>query len=147
VTAVDPVGRYLENCAGTRPCDRPTLYGIAGSLGVAGVDIKLDPRYTITNPTPTPTPSTDGSIRGLVTRDSNPVAGVEVCAVSTTRSLTACATTSADGTYVIDGLPTSNYRVEFDGGAICYRQRIDCSSVTLVGVASPFGRTRIDAQL
>lgn len=147
VVASDTLGRFLSNCAGSRPCETPFIYGVSQSQGVVGANIVLDPTFTNTNPTPTPAPSTEGVIAGLVTRAGAPVADVDVCAVSTFTSTVSCATTSASGTYEISDLPTGNYRIEFDGAAVCYRQQVGCVTYTPVGLASPGSRTNINASL
>ncbi len=102
------------------------------SQGVVSADIALDPLYTTANPTPTPTPfiSEEGVISGRVTRNGSPVAAIEVCAVATFTLDTSCATSDTSGDYDIQGLRTGNYRVEFDGAAVCYRNRVDCVSFT-----------------
>jgi len=46
---------------------------------------------------------------------------------------------------VIAGLATGNYRVEFDGGVVCYRKKIACDGFNAVGLVSPGGRTGINA--
>jgi len=147
VLATDTLGRFLPNCAGNRPCANPFVYGVSQSQGVVGANIVMDSTFNNTNPTPTPAPSTEGVISGVVTRAGAPASGVEVCAISTFTSTVSCATTSASGGYQISGLPTGNYRVEFDGAGVCYRQRVGCVTFTPVGLASPGARTNINASL
>ncbi len=149
VAATDPVGRYLQSCSGTLPCDAPFLYGVSAVQGVVGADIALDPVYTTANPTPTPTlfVSEEGTISGRATRGGVAATDVEVCAIATFTGTTACTTTAADGRYEIQGLRTGNYRVEFDGAAVCYRNKVGCVSYTPVGLASPGSRANIDAEL
>jgi hypothetical protein len=146
VVATDPVARYRPNCAGTRPCDSPTQFGVTSLGARTGIDIALDPTFVAGDPTPTPTPPpAEGSIAGTVTRAGAPAAAVEVCAVSLSTSNTICTTTGGSGGYVIEGLATGNYRVEFDGAALCYRRNVGCGGYTPVGLVSPLSRTGIDA--
>jgi len=149
VIATDRLDRFLPNCSGVLACDAPFLYGVTPSQGVVGADIALDPVFTTANPTPTPTPfvSREGTISGQVTRNGQPVAGIEVCAVATFAASTSCATSDASGAYEIQGLRTGNYRVDFDGAAVCYRNRVGCVSYTPVGLASPGSRVNINADL
>ena len=149
VVAIDRLDRFLPNCSGGLACDSPFLYGVTPTQGVVGADIALDPFFTTANPTPTPTPfvSEEGVISGQVTRNGSPAVGVEVCAVGTFTANTSCATSNDAGNYEIQGLRTGNYRVEFDGAAMCYSNRVGCVSFTPVGLASPGGRTGINADL
>lgn len=147
VVASDVLGRYLENCAGTNPCTQPTFFSLGASSSLSDVDVALDPAFNATNPTPTPAPNTDGSISGNVTRGGSPTSSIEVCAVDIFGSSVNCAMTNASGDYTISGLATSNYRVEFEGAGMCYKQRVGCVSFVPVGVVAPGARTGIDADL
>lgn len=147
VIAVDPARRYLPNCSGVLPCDAPFLYGVTPLQGVTDADIALDPLFNTSNPEPTPTPSTAGVISGTVVDGGAPAAGIEVCAFSTSSSLTSCSTTNGAGDYAITGLSTGNYRVEFDGAAVCYRNKTGCVTFTPVGLVAPGSRVSIDARL
>jgi len=99
---------------------------VTPSQGVDGADVVLDPLDTAANPTPTPTLfiSEEGVISGQVTSNGIPAAGIQVCAVAAFMSNTLCPTSGASGDYEIQGLRTGNCRVESDGAAVCYRNRV-----------------------
>ena len=149
VTAIDQVGRYLPNCAGSMPCDTPTRFGVFPGRSRVGINIALDPTFNTSNPEPTPVPtvSAEAVISGRVTNNGQAAAGIDVCATSTRGGASTCAVSDATGSYAIRGLHTGNYRVEFDGGTECYAGWPSCVRFTPVGVASPGGRTNINADL
>ena len=149
VFAEDTAQRFLDNCYGTLPCERAQLVGVPINGVITGIDIPMDPRFTASQPTPTPTPMIggDGTIAGTVRDGGAGAGGVRVCATSIFTSLQVCATSDSNGQYLITGLGTGNYRVDFDNGAVCYRAKVGCVSATPVGVVSPFDRTGIDADL
>jgi hypothetical protein len=77
---------------------------IIQSTAVAGVNAALVP---------------GGSISGTVNDGSKGIAGIKASAYTTygVPVFGATATTKADGTYIITGLPAGDYRAQFDGGS------------------------------
>lgn len=149
VYAIDPVKRFLENCAGTSPCETPQMFGISPTQGVAGLDIELDALFTASNPTPTVDPRIgDGSISGRVLGLDLSLPAIEVCATGQRLGVTNCAMTADDGSYTITDLPTDNYKVAIGDTGICYAtSALSCDQFTPVGVVSPMARTGINQTL
>jgi Carboxypeptidase regulatory-like domain len=54
-----------------------------------------------------------GSISGVVTDGTDPLAGIEVCASEVSEEEFKCAETGASGEYTLAGLANGNYKVEF----------------------------------
>jgi hypothetical protein len=89
-----------------------------------------------------------GSISGMVTDGTDPVPGAEVRADSTIQGVSGGSTiTNPDGTYVIDGLATSSYRVQVlaEGfGTEWYDGQPSHNTADLVEVNVPTATTGID---
>ena len=137
----------MENCYGVVNCDTPQVFGLAPGATVTDIDISMDGLFSARFPTPTPTPQSDGTISGVVSRNGVPTSGIDVCAQSLVSSFERCSVSGSDGSYTISGLRTGNYRVAFDGGAICYLGQTNCANATAVGVVAPFGRNFINGDL
>jgi Carboxypeptidase regulatory-like domain len=96
-----------------------------------------------------------GSIAGTLTDESNgqPIAGHWACANDAEGYTTRCAQSNADGEYVINGLPSGEYIVEFEGWGETnylrevYKDATGWGTATEVPVTVPATTEEIDAQL
>jgi hypothetical protein len=116
----------------------------AGTPNAPGTDFTLDDGA-----------DTSGRIFGYVTEEAtgDPVSGAYICAFDFyTYGLVDCVTSGADGSYLISGLPASDYRVEVSAAGYAYEMYNDfhyggLSSATPVAVYQTMTTGLIDFEL
>jgi hypothetical protein len=81
----------------------PGLVTIEASQDLIGLDVQL---------------AEGGSVSGLVTQEGSaaPISGLRVCAIDHEGTTGRCSNSGSDGGYRLNGLPTGEYSVEFEGG-------------------------------
>jgi hypothetical protein len=96
-----------------------------------------------------------GSIGGAVTDETSglPIAGIRACAIDHEGIPTRCSDTDGSGGYALNGLPSGEYSVEFEGGNRVnylrefYEDAETWAAATKVSVTAPVATTGIDDEL
>jgi hypothetical protein len=134
------IGEYYNNK--TDPCSADDV-SVAAGEAKTGINAQL---------------ATGGSIAGTVTDgSSNPIEDVEVIVTTGMYDFMMSgnyyATTAADGTYTVTGLPAGSYKVEFDPSSAgnyigeWYNNKADFCLADDVSLAAGEAKTSINAQL
>ncbi len=105
-------------------------------------------------PTPTPTANVvDGRVAGRITASTSgvPLSGIVACATSVVFGASKCSITNGNGAYLIVGLNSGNYYLEFSDPAgqwapRCYRNS-SCASPSVIGLIVPEMRSGLDTSL
>jgi hypothetical protein len=96
-----------------------------------------------------------GSIAGTVTDETSglPIAGIEACAIDHQGIPSRCSLSGANGEYLLNGLRSGEYDVEYEGGSRVnyltefYLDAATWAAATDVSVTAPATTTGIDAEL
>lgn len=96
-----------------------------------------------------------GSIAGTVTHEGSgePIAGIAACAIDEEGIPPRCALSNSSGEYILNGLPSGEYSVEFEGGNRVnylrefYEDAETWAAATKVSVTAPATTSDIDGKL
>ena len=127
------VSEYYNN---TYNYDSATPVSVTAGATTTAINFTLEP---------------SGRIYGWVTDASgNPIPDAQVCASPVDTGWGGCDQTLADGTYIIDGLLTGNYRLDVQASGWAseyYEDKYDWDAATLVSVTSGATTTNINFTL